>query len=173
MEYNFILKYQLVADNRDLDRLVDRLSTVGCGDAKAEIGRVGRLTLEFTRSADNADSALRSVLASVRRALPSARLIEVAPDLVGLTDVAAVAGVSRQNMRKLMLAYPDSFPVPVHEGKALLWHLSDVLLWLREKGNYPLAPATLEVAQAALQINVAKEGHRLPSAVFKELKPLV
>ncbi|MBU5890001.1 DNA-binding protein, partial [Vibrio cholerae O1] len=75
-----------------------------------------RLALEFTREAVDADEAVRSALADVRRAAPSARLIEVAPDLVGLTDVADIVGVSRQNMRKLMLAHPGSFPAPVHEG---------------------------------------------------------
>jgi len=52
------------------------------------------------------------------RMRPSARLIEVTPGLVGLTDVATIVGVSRQNMRKLMLAYPGRFPAPVHEGSA-------------------------------------------------------
>jgi len=32
-----------------------------------------------------------------------------AADLVGLTDVAEMAGVTRQNMRKLMLAHVESF----------------------------------------------------------------
>jgi hypothetical protein len=30
--------------------------------------------------------------------------------MVGLTDVAEIVGVSRQNMRKSMLAHPGSFP---------------------------------------------------------------
>lgn len=52
-------------------------------------------------------------LASVRIAVPWAKRIEVVPDLVGLTDVADIVSVSRQNMRKLMLAHPGSFPAPV------------------------------------------------------------
>jgi predicted DNA-binding transcriptional regulator AlpA len=87
----------------------------------------------------SADAAVRSVLADVRSAVSSARLIEVAPDLVGLTDVAEMVGVSRQNMRKLMLAHPGSFPALVHEGSASLWHLADVLGWLQSKGSYSLA----------------------------------
>ena len=62
-------------------------------------------------------------------------MIEVAPDLVGLTDVADIVGVSRQNMRKLMLAHPGSFPAPVHEGSASIWHLR-TLAWLQAKGSY-------------------------------------
>lgn len=68
---------------------------------------------------------------------PSARLIG-SRDLVELTDVADIVGVSRQNMRKLMLAHPGSFPAPVHEGGASIWHLADVLAWLQAKGSYSL-----------------------------------
>ena len=110
MEYTFTLKYQLTDDDRDSQTLVERLGEAGCDDALVGIGQPGRLALEFTREAVDADEAVRSALADVRRAAPSARLIEVAPDLVGLTDVADIVGVSRQNMRKLMLAHPGSFP---------------------------------------------------------------
>lgn len=173
MEYTFTLKYQLADDDRDPDGLVERLGEAGCDDALVGIGQPGRLALEFTREADSADAAVRSALADVRRAVPSARLIEVAPDLVGLTDVADIVGVSRQNMRKLMLAHPGSFPAPVHEGSASIWHLADVLTWLQAKGSYTLAGDVLEVACVALQVNVAKEGRRLSRSGSVELKALV
>ena len=137
------------------------------------LGQPGRLALEFTREAANADEAVRSALADVRRAAPTARLIEVTPDLVGLTDVAEIVGVSRQNMRKLMMAHPGSFPAPVHEGSASIWHLADVLAWLQAKGSYALAKDVLEVARVAWQVNVAKEGRRLPRSASKELEALV
>lgn len=173
MEYTFTLKYQLAEDGGDMDALIERLGEEGCDDALIGIGQPGRLALEFTREAATADEAVRSALADVRRAVPSARLIEVAPDLVGLTDVAEIVGVSRQNMRKLRLAHPGSFPAPVHEGNASIWHLADVLAWLQAKGSYVLAQDVLEVAQVALQVNVAKEGQRLPRAASKELQALV
>src|SRR5690606_11754617 len=152
MEYTFTLKYQLADDDRNPDVLVERLGEAGCDDALVGIGQPGRLALEFIREAENADAAVRSALADVRSAVPSARLIEVAPDLVGLTDVAEMVGVSRQNMRKLMLANPGSFPAPVHEGSASIWHLADVLTWLQARGSYSLARDVLEVAQVALQV---------------------
>ncbi|WP_269474153.1 DNA-binding protein [Stenotrophomonas maltophilia] len=130
------------------------------------IGQPGRLALEFTREAADAEAAVRS-------AIPAAKLIEVAPDLVGLTDVADIVGVSRQNMRKLMLAHPGSFPAPVHEGSASIWHLADVLTWLQGKGSYSLAKDVLDVARVALQVNVAKESQRLPRSASKELQALV
>lgn len=173
MEYTFTLKYQLADDDRDADALVERLGEAGCDDALVGIGQRGRLALEFTREAADAEEAVRSALADVRRAVPSARLIEVTPDLVGLTDVAEIVGVSRQNMRKLMLAHPGSFPAPVHEGSASIWHLADVLAWLQAKGSYALAQDVLDVARVALQVNVAKEGRRLPRSASKELQALV
>jgi predicted DNA-binding transcriptional regulator AlpA len=173
MEYTFTLKYQLADDDCDQDVLVERLGEAGCEDALVGIGQPGRLALEFTREATDAGAAVRSALADVRRAVPSARLIEVAPDLVGLTDVADIVGVSRQNMRKLMLAHPGSFPVPVHEGSASIWHLADVLTWLQTKGSYSLTKDILDVARVALQANVAKEGRRLPRSTSRELEALV
>ncbi len=173
MEYTFTLKYQLTDDDLDSQALVERLGEAGCDDALVGIGQPGRLALEFTREAANADEAVRSALAEVRQAVPSARLIEVAPDLVGLTDVADIVGVSRQNMRKLMLAHPGSFPAPMHEGSASIWHLADVLGWMQAKGGYALAREVLDVARAALQVNVVKEGRRLPRLATEELEALV
>lgn len=173
MEYTFTLKYQLADDDRNPDELVERLGEAGCDDALVGIGQPGRLALEFTREAESADAAVRSALTDVRSAVPSAQLIEVAPDLVGLTDVAELIGVSRQNMRKLMLANPRSFPAPVHEGSTSIWHLADVLGWLQTRGSYSLARDVLEVARVALQVNLAKEGRRLPRSTSKELEALV
>ncbi|TAM62238.1 MAG: DNA-binding protein [Rhodanobacter sp.] len=173
MEYIFILKYQLAEHDRDPDALVERLGEAGSDDALVGIGQPGRLALEFTREADSAETAVRSALADVKRAIPSARLIEAAPDFVGLTDVAEVVGVSRQNMRKLMLAHPGSFPAPVHEGSASIWHLAEVLAWLEAKGGYPLERGVLEVSKVALQVNLAKEARRLPTKAARELNALV
>ncbi len=173
MEYTFTLKYQLTDDDRNSDALIERLGVAGCDDALIGIGQPGRLALEFTREAADAGAAVRSALADVRRAAPSARLIEVAPDLVGLTDVAEIVGVSRQNMRKLMLAHPGTFPAPVHEGSASIWHLADVLTWLQAKGSYSLGENVLDVAREALLVNLTKEGRRLPRSVSAELEALV
>ena len=173
MEYIFTLKYQLADDDRDPEALVERLGEPGCDDAMIGIGQPGRLALEFTREAENAEAAVRSALADVRSAVPSAKLIEVAPDLVGLTDVAEIVGVSRQNMRKLMLAYPSSFPAPVHEGIASIWHRADVLTWLQAKGSNLQPGGILDVAQVALQFNLAKEERRLTRPASNELLALV
>mgnify|MGYP003585398638 CR=1 FL=1 len=173
MEYVFTLKYQLARDSDDPRLLVDRLAEAGCDDALVGIGQPGRLALEFSREAETAEAALRSALADVHAAVPTAQLIEASPDLVGLTDVADAVGVSRQNMRKLMLSHAGSFPAPVHEGTTSLWHLADVLAWLQAKGGYTLSEELMELARVALQVNISKESARVSSKVSRELRALL
>jgi hypothetical protein len=100
MEYIFTLKYQLAADDCDHEELVERLAEAGCDDATIGVGQPGRIALAFTRENADARSAILSALQNVKQAIPSARLVEAAPDFVGLTDVADVAGMTRQNMLK-------------------------------------------------------------------------
>lgn len=161
MEFTFILKYRLPDTGADAGSLEQRLADAGCDDALLGIGRPGRLALEFCRQAATAEKAVLSALADVRRAVPGAELIEVSPDLVGLTDVADLLGMSRQNMRKLLLAHPQTFPAPVHEGSASIWHLADILSWMQARGSQKVSSELVELAAAALQINVAKEQERL------------
>ncbi len=137
------------------------------------IGQPGRLALEFTRESASARAAVRSALADVKRAIPSAKLIEATPDFVGLTDVAEIVGVSRQNMRKLMLAHRVSFPEPVHEGSASIWHLAEVLAWLDEKGGYALDRILLATAQATLEVNLAKAARRITAETVEDLERLI
>ncbi len=56
---------------------------------------------------------------------------------------------------------------------ASIWHLADVLAWLQARGSYSLTMGVLDVARVALQVNVAKEGRRLPHSASKELEALV
>jgi len=164
MEYIFTLKYQLSEDDCDPDALVERLGAAGCDDALVGVGQPGRLALEFSREAHSAVEAVRTALADVKSAVPTARLIEASPDLVGLTDVANVVGISRQAMRKLMLAHRSTFPMPVHEGNASIWHLAEVLDWLLARGGYQIDVGILEIAQVALEVNITKEAVRHPKS---------
>ena len=173
MEYTFTLKYRLAEQDCDHADIVERLGTAGCDDALIGVGQPGRLALEFTREADSAEAAMVSALADVKGAVPSAKLIEAAPDFVGLTDVADVIGVTRQNMRKLMVSHAMSFPAPVHEGSTAIWHLADVLSWLQAKGSYTLEQSVLEVAVATMQINLVKETRQLTPRVQREIRALV
>jgi predicted DNA-binding transcriptional regulator AlpA len=173
MEYVFTLKYQLAEQDCDSDAIVERLGAAGCDDATIGVGQSGRIALLFSREASSAFEALVSALKDIKRVVPSARLVEAGPDFVGLTDVAEVAGVSRQNMRKLMLTHAIDFPPPVHEGSASVWHLSDVLDWLTERGGYDIKADVADVAKSAKQINLAKEVRSLEPRINRQLESLV
>jgi predicted DNA-binding transcriptional regulator AlpA len=173
MEYTFTLKYRLAAQDCDLDAIVERLGEAGCDDATIGVGQPGRLALLFSREGTSALEALVSALGDVKEAVPSARLVEAGPDFVGLTDVAEIAGVSRQNMRKLMLSHAVEFPPPVHEGSASVWHLSDVLDWLNLRGGYDINAEVFDVARSAKQINLAKEARGLEPRLNRRLECLV
>jgi len=137
------------------------------------MGLPGRVALSFTREATSARRAVVSALKDVKRVIPGASLIEISPDFVGLTEVAERVGVSRQNMRKLMLAYPESFPAPVHEGSAALWHLLPVLQWLENRGGYTIKQRLLEVAHIAMQVNLAKEAGYIERPLQREVQALL
>lgn len=156
-EYEFTLTYRLSADDRDQTEIVERLGAAGCTDAMIGTGHPGRISLEFIREAASAKAAMESARQDVEGVIPSARLIEAAPDLVGVTDVAEITGVSRQNIRKLLERYAASAPAPVHTGSPTLWHLSDMLSWLRAQLNYSYPPMQLEVARVAERINLQTE----------------
>ncbi len=95
------------------------------------------------------------------------------PDLVGLSDIADVVGVTRQNMRKLAIGNFTSFPSPVHEGSSALWHLADVLDWLSTMGGtYKVAPGVLEISTTAKQLNLAKQAQQIDPDVFCQFQLL-
>lgn len=172
MEYNFLLKYSLPGGKVDLDDVVERLGEVGCTDALVGVGVAGRFALDFIRDAETARKAIESALADVRKAVPEAALVEASPDFVGLTDVAELLSMSRQNIRKLMLSH-DDFPLPVHEGSTSVWHLADVLAWLDRRRGQRSDQALREAAVAALEVNLAREADRYARIGSKEIRKLV
>lgn len=173
MEYIFTLKYRLSRIDSQLDNIVDRLGEGGCDDALIGIGLPGRVALEFTREAPSAEIALISALSDVKRAMPTAQLIEAAPDFVGLTDVAEVVGVSRQNLHKLMVSHKENFPLPIHDGSTAMWHLADMLDWLKDNVAYQLEPTTLDIAKTTRQINLAKQVLQLSPKLNQQVQALI
>ncbi len=172
-EYEFVLAFAVPQRAEDLDDLVERLGDSGCDDAVVGIGKRGRLALAFSREAATAAAALTSALADVRRAEPQARLIEASPDYVGLTDVAALLGVTRQNVRKLILECRVPAPAPVHEGRPAIWRLAKLLAWLRDEKSYGVPPELLEVAATTLQLNLAVEARDADRVAQEELACLL
>ena len=172
-EYEFTLTFVLPETPPDIDDTVERLGAAGCDDATVGIGRWDRLALAFARQAETAGDAVRSALADVRTAVPDARLVEASPDLVGLSDVAGLLNVTRQNVRKLILACDAPAPVPVHEGRPTIWRLAKVLSWLREEKGYAVRPELLEVARATMQANLAVGARDADSDAQQKLAALL
>jgi predicted DNA-binding transcriptional regulator AlpA len=173
MEYEFEFKFKLPAQDADAGALVERLGAAGCEDALIGVGQPGRIALQFTREADSAKQAILGALEEVKNVIPGAELIEAGPDFVGLTDVAQLLGVSRQNMRKLMLTHTASFPSPVHEGSAAVWHLEPVLRWLKERGDYAIEQSQIDVAHMAMQVNLVREVGRLELPIQDQIRKWV
>ena len=173
MEYEFELRFKLPTDETDANEVVERLGEVGCDDALVGIGQPGRIALRFAREAESAKQAIVSALEDVKKAIPRAQLVEAGPDFVGLSDVAVMLGMSRQNMRKLMVTHAATFPAPVHEGSAAIWHLEGVLQWFRSKGGYNIGQEQIDVAHIAMQINLVKATDRLDPPIQREVRMLV
>ena len=133
------------------------------------MGRSDRIALTFDREARTADEAVRCALQDVTTAIPGATLVEASPDFVGLTEVADMIGVTRQNLRKLSLAHADSFPAPVHEGSASIWHLAPLLEWFVRHQDYDIARPMLDVAQVTMQLNAAKQAALVAEETLKGL----
>lgn len=159
-DFAFLLNFALPAGNDNPEALVDALFEAGCDDATVGVGQLGTIGLDFTRSADSAEAALRSAIQNVATAIPGATLVQAGPDLVGLTDMAAIFGFTRQNMRKYATG-KTTFPAPAHIGDPSLWHLAEIVAWLRENTAVQPRDDVFEVAKAAAKINFETEQRRV------------
>ena len=79
MEYEFTLKYRLAVADTDTDELVERLGAAGCEDAMVGVGQPGRIALDFSREARSAKAAIVSAMMTIKKAIPTARLVELCP----------------------------------------------------------------------------------------------
>jgi hypothetical protein len=171
-KYDFTLRFTLPPTETDMDAVADRLYGGGCDDALIGIGHPGSVALDFTRESSTARDAVMSAIADAIAAIPGLVLVEAAPDLVGVTDIADLVDCSRQNIRQLMLSCPGSVPAPVHEGKQALWHLAPVLGWLVSEKSYRVSTDLVELAVANMQINLAMDALRADSETEEELRAL-
>jgi hypothetical protein len=170
-DYEFTLRFALRGGVADPKPHVVALKRPGLLDVViVDSGKHGRLALGFTRSARSADQAVQSALDDVRKAVRAAQLIEVCPDLMGLSDIAYWAGCTRQNLRKLSMG-GSGFPLAMHEGNPELFHLADVLAWVKRSGRARVPGAVVEMAETARAVNVALQVRALRkrSGIFTRL----
>ncbi|MDZ4257899.1 MAG: hypothetical protein U0974_09275 [Gemmatimonadales bacterium] len=81
-EYDFTLRFRLPEDSPDPEAHLGALLDTGCDDATVGIGRSGRISLEFTREGRTARATMNGAIRDIKRAIPGAELLEVAPDFV-------------------------------------------------------------------------------------------
>ncbi|MEN9848433.1 MAG: hypothetical protein RL368_1173 [Pseudomonadota bacterium] len=160
-EYDFTLKFILPNPDMNPEQFVEALYEAGCDDAIIGTGKNGYLALNFIREATSAYEAVASAITDVKSVISEAKLLEAAPDFVGVTDVAALLGCSRQNIRKLMVKHNTSFPQPIHQGSIVIWHLANILPYFKTMGNYKVDNSLLELSKTNMQINLAREMREL------------
>ena len=157
-EFNFELIFKLV-DNQDSNEYLDALFENGCDDATISTGQLGMLSLSFTREAISAAEAVESAINDVKKAIPSAKLVEATPDIVSISDISSILGHSRQYTRKLFNTDTSSLPAPIHIGNPSIWHLSEVLDWLKLVGKQEnkINENLFELSHITKQINIKRQ----------------
>lgn len=95
--YTFTLRFHLSIDDVNHDELIERLAEAGCTDALVGIGEPGCISFEFTRKAESLSDARESGIADVKRAIPTATLLD--------------GGAQLNDFH-----VPDDFPRPQHLG---------------------------------------------------------
>ena len=157
--YSFTLSFVLPESLVESDDLDERLGEAGLLDATVGLGVSGQVGLAVKREASSAKLAVDSVIQEVKVALPGSELVEAGPDYVGLSDAAALFGISRQAIRKHWMQDP-SFPTPIHKGHASLWHWVDLVDWASVKWPGRLGDEVGEVALIVRRMNLERSARK-------------
>ena len=172
-EYDFTLKFQLPQSQIDPNDYIDQLYESGCDDAMIGLGKKGLISLNFIREADSAYTAIHRAITDVRRAIPSALLVEATPDFVGLTDTAKILGCTRQNVRNLMIKDELNSPLPIYEGTPSIWHLAEILMWLQAEKTYKIDQSLLEISKINMNLNIVRNWRKMDLSLQKNITALV
>ena len=157
-EFNFELIFKLV-DNQDSNEYLDGFFENGCDDATINTGQLGMLCLSFTREAINASVAVESAINDVEKAIPSVKLVKSTPDIVNISEISSILGHSRQYTRKLFNFETSSLPAPIHIYNPSIWHLSEILDWLKSLGKQEnkINENLFELSLITKQINIKRQ----------------
>jgi hypothetical protein len=172
-EYSFTLKFNFQDTYTDPNSYLEQLYECGCDDALIGIGKQGSIALDFIREASSAFEAISGAITNVKQVIPNAILTEASPDFVGLTDIAEIVGCTRQNIRNIILNDRSRSPLPVYEGTPSIWHLSEVLAWLKADKSYPIDEALLEVSKINMNFNIARNWRKIEPTLQENIKALV
>lgn len=165
--YDFTLTFALSEDSTNPENCLDALYEAGCDDALVGTGMLGSIDLNFSRTAKTAENAIRQALQDVQKAIPGAELIELKPDLVGISDIAALLECTRQNVRRMATADNSSFPSPCVSGSVPLWHFYEVANWLLKNSRIKIKPKAkdVEIARVAYQKNLDVQRSRFQTSI--------
>lgn len=168
--YEYTLTFSLPDKGSNPEDFLDNLFEAGCDDALVGIGFAGSISLNFIRKEESAAKAVHQSIAQVQSAIPGSELIELKPDLVGISDIAELLECSRQNIRKFTVDAQSQFPRPSVSGSVPLWHFYEVGNWLLKKPRVKLKPRDelIEVSKIAFQKNIAAQNNRYNKAVLEE-----
>jgi hypothetical protein len=172
-EYDFTLKFDLQNSQVDPNNYIEQLHESGCDDALIGVGKKGCIALNFIREASSAYEAISSAISDVKKSVPHAILIEATPDFVGLTDTAKILGCTRQNIRNLIVKSEPRSPLPVYEGTPSIWHLAEILIWLREDKTYLIDDSLLEIAKINMDFNIARSWQKVEPDLQENIMALV
>ncbi|MBA4823500.1 DNA-binding protein [Pantoea ananatis] len=169
--YNFTLTLSGVT--YETKGLEDALYKSGCDDAL--ICAYGNsVYLEFDREADCLDNAISSAIENIESAGIGAIVESVDSDLVGLSDVAEITGMSRQAiaMFKDGTRGNGNFPCPVQriKGQSPLWDWAKVSEWLANNGRLEEGNELVTNARVLNKWNLALRASA--SKDFKEVESI-
>lgn len=157
--YRFALRFSYFAWTRE-GAASARRRVAAIVQAEATVDAMSICTFGFVRPGACAREVMQGARMEIVRALPGARLVEAVPDLVGLTEVGRLLGLSRQAMRKYAVSQGSNFPAAVHGVHGAVWHLIEILDWMRAVRQLTVDPALLDVARVAWDINLRAEVQR-------------
>ena len=165
--FDFTLTFSLLKYGSNPENYLDALFEAGCDDAIVGTGIPGSIALNFSRSATSAEDAIQQAAGDVRKAIPDAELTELKPDLVGISDIAALLECTRQNIRKMATVDDSTFPSPCVSGSVPLWHFYEVANWLLKNSRIKIKPKAtdVEVAKTAFRKNLAIQRDRYQVAI--------
>jgi len=155
--FDFELIFKLPSSSDNAQSYIDSLFENGCDDATISSGKLGMISLSFSREAQTASNAIKSAIDDVKKAIPNASLVEANPDIVSITDISTILGHSRQYTRKLF-DNSLSIPTPIHIGNPSIWHLKEVLDWLNSsgKGKANINETLLEISAMTREVNLKR-----------------
>ena len=114
---------------------------------------------------------MRHAVAEVQRVLPGARLAEAGPDYVGVSEIAGYLGISRQATRKWVVSRGANFPLAIHEVNGSIWHLAEVLEWMRVVAGFSVPEELLQVSRSAVGLNLRVEVRRRRQLLRQNANP--